>query len=154
MTASTLLLYITAALLLQVAVGVAIALARRHTNQKSATAAASAGSVRPAAPALREFRVVRREYADPSGTQCSFHLAPVDGQALPPFEPGQFLTFTLKVPDEAGAASAVTRCYSLSDTPDGSAYRVTIKRVPNGRSSGFFHDRVQVGDILHARPPA
>ena len=154
MTASTLLLYITAALLLQVAVGVAIALARRHASQNSPTAAASAGSARPAPPALRDFRVVRREFADPSETQCSFHLAPVDGQALPPFEPGQFLTFTLDVPDEAGAASAVTRCYSLSDSPDGSAYRVTIKRVPNGRSSGFFHDRVQVGDILRARPPA
>lgn len=154
MTASTLLLYITAALLLQVAIWVAIVLSRRNAAQASPVAAASAGSPRPAPPALREFRVVRREYADTSGTQCSFHLAPADGLTLPPFEPGQFLTFTLDVPDETGTATAITRCYSLSDTPDGSAYRVTIKRVPNGRSSGFFHDRVHVGDILRAKPPA
>ena len=57
--------------------------------------------------------------------------------------------------------SAVTRCYSLSDRPDASAYRVTIKRVARrtaGVPAGFlptdFHDRVQIGDILKAKAPA
>ena len=154
MTASTLLLYITAALLLQVAVGVAIAMSRRSARTTEGDAAANTAATRRPSSALREFRVVRREYADPARTQCSFHLAPVDGQALAPYEPGQFLTFSLGIPAEAGSATRVTRCYSLSDLPDPSAYRVTIKRVPDGQSSGFFHDHVKVGDLVQARPPA
>jgi ferredoxin-NADP reductase len=51
----------------------------------------------------------------------------------------------------------------LSDRPDPSYYRVTIKRVPApadhpefapGLSSNHFHDRVQVGDILRVKAPA
>ena len=37
-------------------------------------------------------------YEDAAQTQCSFELAPVDGLALPPFLPGQFLTFVLQLP--------------------------------------------------------
>lgn len=153
MTAPTLLFYITAALLLQVIVGIAVALARRG-GVAGDSAATPTVAPRREPPALREFRVIRREYADPAGTQCSFHLEPVDGQPLSPFQAGQFLTFSLSPPNAAGASTPITRCYSLSDTHDPSAYRITVKRVPNGQSSGYLHDRIKAGDLLWARGPA
>ena len=57
----------------------------------------------------------------------SFDLVPHDGKKLPPFLPGQFLTFELKIP---GHAKPVIRCYSLSDCPNPYKYRVTIKKNP------------------------
>jgi hypothetical protein len=110
---------------------------------------------------------VQRAFEDAARSQCSFHLEPVDGQPLPDFRPGQFLTFALDVGQGAADAAeperALTRCYSLSDRPEAAHYRVTIKRVPApadhpgyapGRASGHFHDRVQVGDVLRVKAPA
>lgn len=92
---------------------------------------------------------------------CSFYLAPHDGRPLPPFLPGQYLTFKLQIP---GQSREVTRCYSLSDSPDHSDYyRVTIKRIPpppkqpdlpSGVGSSHFHDRLQVGDIIDVKAPS
>jgi uncharacterized protein len=170
MTAFDLLGLIVAALLLQLMAGIGVSVMRRR-----AAAALSAPAAGPAVPSQsksawegwREFRVVRRAFEDAAQSQCSFHLQPVDGQPLPAFKPGQFLTFTLEVgpPDLTATAEprAITRCYSLSDRPDPSFYRVTIKRVPApadhpesapGLSSNHFHDRVQIGDILRLKAPA
>jgi ferredoxin-NADP reductase len=168
MTAPQLLAWISAALLLQLTAGISWTLWRR-----SATPAVSERAVVPVAKTDaawsggREFRVVRREHEDPARTQCSFYMQPVDARSLPAFKPGQFLTFSLDVPDGEtdGAASTrtITRCYSLSDRPDPAHYRVTIKRVPPpadhpefepGLSSNHFHDRVQVGDVLRVKAPS
>jgi ferredoxin-NADP reductase len=115
-------------------------------------------------PGLRDFRVQRKIIEDHSGSICSFYLAPVDGVPLPAFVPGQYLTFHLEIDDPATQAPKhVVRCYSLSDAPNASHYRVTIKRIapssdaPNeaeGLSSGHFHRRVQVGDVLAVKAPA
>lgn len=169
MTAPQLLAWISAALLLQLAAGVGWTLRRRQRTPSPL----STGSVKPAPrteaawPGWREFRVMKREPEDRARTQCSFYLQPVDGQPLPAFRPGQFLTFSLDVPDRAAEDGAgtrsVTRCYSLSDRPDPLHYRVTIKRVPApadqpgvepGLSSNHFHDRVQVGSVLRLKAPA
>ncbi len=110
---------------------------------------------------------MRRVFEDAAKTQCSFHLAPVDGVLLTPFKPGQYLTFSLLVADSVsgkhGIGRTITRCYSLSDCPGPTGYRVTIKRVPApagrpelppGASSSHFHDRVQEGDILRVKAPS
>lgn len=112
---------------------------------------------------FREFRVVRKVFEDESSSICSFYLQPVDGGLLPSFEPGQFLTFQLDIPDPAsGEQKSVIRCYSLSDRHGLDHYRVSIKRVPPpaglpqlppGLVSGFFHDNVQEGDVLRVRAP-
>lgn len=91
---------------------------------------------------------------------CSFYLEPHDGKPLPPFQPGQYLTFRLNV---AGSNKPVIRCYSLSDSPNHPEhYRVTIKRIgpppdkpdmPPGRGSGFFHDQLREGDIVDVAAP-
>jgi hypothetical protein len=166
-TASLLLLYIAAALLVQVAVGIGIAAWRLRKAEPAVPVALTEQVSSAAWPGWRAFRVVRREFEDTGCTQCSFYLTPVDGAALPPFRPGQFLTFALQVADIAAGAQrevrTITRCYSLSDRPDPTGYRVTIKRViapagrpelPPGVASAHLHDRVHEGDVLEIKAPA
>ena len=110
----------------------------------------------------RAFRVERRVVEDRSESICSFYLVPEDGQPLPGFKPGQFLTFRLDLPTPDGDSEQIVRCYSLSDAPAPDHYRVSIKRVPApagsphpaGRSSNHFHDHVGVGDLLQVRAPS
>jgi ferredoxin-NADP reductase len=170
MTAVELLGLIVAALLLQLMAGIGVSVMRRRAAAAMAPPAAGLEVVatpKGAWAGWREFRVVQRAFEDAAQSQCSFHLQPVDGQPLPAFKPGQFLTFTLEVGPQGSQAAAeprvITRCYSLSDRPDPSFYRVTIKRVPApadhpefapGLSSNHFHDHVQVGDILRLKAPA
>lgn len=163
MTALALFGWIVAAALLQLGVAIAVTLWRRAP----VTTTGGAATLPPAEPAAvgawagwREFRVVRREVEDAAALQCSFYLAPLDGQPLPPYRAGQFLTFSLAL-DEPDGPRTLTRCYSLSDAPDPGHYRVTIKRVPAardglppGRVSNHFHDAVQAGDVLRLRAPA
>ena len=107
---------------------------------------------------LRKFTVARK-IAECDGV-FSFQLAPHDGKPLPPFKPGQYLTFSLDIP---GRDKPVVRCYSLSDGPiHPSHYRVTSKRegpprerrdLPPGVASSYFADVVQAGDILNVKAP-
>lgn len=169
MTAAQLLGLISAALLLQLAVGIGVVLRRRRLAASTAPSQATEKAARPdlAWQGWREFRVVQRSLEDAARTQCSFYLQPIDGQPLPPFRPGQFLTFSLELAGSAvaggEAARTITRCYSLSDGPDPAQYRVTIKRVPApldhpeylpGQSSNHFHDHVRVGDVLRVKAPS
>jgi len=111
---------------------------------------------------FRKFRVDRKVMEDACSSICSFFLVPVDGKPLPPFLPGQFLTFRLDLPAAMGGTEQIIRCYSLSDAPRPNYYRVSIKRaqpplgihVPPGRSSHYFHDYVTIGSILRVRAPS
>ncbi|GHB70939.1 ferredoxin--NADP reductase [Persicitalea jodogahamensis] len=79
----------------------------------------------------------------------TFVLEPTDGDPLK-YLPGQFLTFLLKIENHE-----VRRSYSMSSAPGIDALpAITIKRVANGEVSRYWHDRVQVGTLLHALPPA
>lgn len=106
---------------------------------------------------FRKFTVAHK--VPESADTFSFHLKPHDGKPLPPFKPGQYLTFQVRPP---GAAKAITRCYSLSDCARSSHYRVTIKRCPPppetshppGACSSYFCDKVKVGDILDVKAPS
>jgi ferredoxin-NADP reductase len=107
----------------------------------------------------RKFRVARKVF------ECedvfSFYLSPHDSKPLPPFKPGQYLTFQLDIP---GRDKPVIRCYSISDSPNHpDYYRVTIKKAlpppepagaPPGIASCFFCDQVVEGDILNVKAPA
>ena len=171
MTALQLLLWINAALLVQIAVGFGVFAWRRRAAAAAppvpTSAPARSKDKNSAWPGWRKFRVARRVFEDAAQTQCSFHLEPVDGQALPPFKPGQFLTFAFDIgaasPRDGGAPATVTRCYSLSDRPAPTHYRITVKRVPApagqprlapGVASGHLHDHVHEGDVLDVKAPA
>ncbi len=108
---------------------------------------------------FRKFRVNRK--VKESEDTCSVYLMPHDGKTLPRFQPGQYLTFSLHLPDRE---KPVIRCYSLSDSALlTNYYRVTIKRVKDSRdgevsssglSSSFFHDVLSEGDILDVKAPS
>ncbi len=163
MNALQLLGYIAAAVGLQILLAVAILIWRRDPNQSARLdTAVSPRSGAVAWEGLRGFRVALRTYEDPAQTQCSFTLAPVDGVRLPPFKPGQFLTFSLAV-DGPDAPARVVRCYSMSDTPDPAQYRITVKRalappgkpdVPAGIASGWLHDQAKIGTLVDVRAPS
>lgn len=163
MTALELLTYIIAALLLQVVAGIAIGLWRRGVPSAATPPTETEEGGSGAWPGWREFRVVRRAFEDAAQSQCSFYLQPVDGLPLASFQPGQYLTFSLKVPNGDGGLRTLTRCYSLSDRPDPPSYRVTVKRMPApadhpewpaGVASNHFHDHVHAGDVLQVKAPA
>ncbi len=169
MTAPLLLTWICTAFALELAVGVTVVLVRRARRIALAAvirpAVPSAAGAVPAWSGWREFRVVQREFEDAAQTQCSFHLVPVDGVALPEFKPGQYLTTALDVTGgtEQAPPRPVTRCYSLSDRPHPLHYRITVKRVgapplaqslPPGVASNHLHDKVHEGDVLRVRAPA
>ncbi len=88
----------------------------------------------------------------------SFYLKSHDQQPLPPFLPGQYLTFRLRLPD---MAQPLVRCYSLSDSPKNyEHYRITVKELgargdaPAGRASSHLARRVEQGDILDVMAPS
>lgn len=164
MTAQGLLLLILLGILIQLLIYAGIVLFRYWLSyQDLASQAQPAGPMEnleprpepldaePAWSGTREFRVTHRKFEDAAHSVCSFHLQPADGRPLPAFLPGQFLTFEL---DTGEAGKPLIRCYSLSDRPQPDHYRVSIKRVPAGRSSNHFHDHVQVGDLLRVKAPS
>ena len=110
----------------------------------------------------RKFVVSRRQFENPAKDICSFYLTPHDQRPLPPFMPGQFLTFELPVP---GQPAPIVRCYSLSQSARvRDSYRVSIKKMgpppkapegtPPGLSSNYFHNELTEGSIVEVMAPA
>jgi len=108
---------------------------------------------------LRKFTIAHK--VEEAEGICSFYLEPHDQRPLPPFEPGQYLTFQLHIP---GQSKHTVRCYSLSDSPlRRDHYRVTIKKLPPprdqpdappGLSSTYFHEQLNEGDTVDVRAPS
>lgn len=105
---------------------------------------------------VRKFKV---KTVPEGGGVTSAYLYPHDGKKLPPFKPGQYLTFQLKLP---GEEKPLIRCYSLSDGVRDDYYRVSVKKVlpprdkpelPPGKSSSYFNDVLETGDILDVKAP-
>jgi len=65
------------------------------------------------------------------------------------YRAGQYLTFEVPL-----AGERIVRCYSLASSPERSeTHKVTVKRVPQGRGSGWFHEQVKAGTRLRVMPP-
>ncbi len=176
MTSLHLLLWIVGAILLQLTIYLGIGFGRHWQTFDALRLSAIDGGIAipsntdavetqtgvAAWTGMRTFKVTHKVLENQARDICSFHLAPQDGQELPPFLPGQYLTFKLDIPLTDGGTESVTRCYSLSDAPRSDGYRVSIKRAPPppgsahpaGRSSNYFHDHVHVESLLQVRAPA
>lgn len=119
---------------------------------------AAAAQASRAPSGFHRLRVSARRHE--SATIVSFELVPADGEALPSFVAGQFVTLRLALP----CGEKLLRTYSLSGDPaDAARWRISVKRetappgrddVPAGRGSSHLHDAVQVGDELDVAGPS
>lgn len=76
-------------------------------------------------------------------------LETLDGEPLA-YVPGQFITF--RIPQGSGS---IARSYSLSSSPhEVGLASVTVKKIPEGRGSGWMVDHVAAGMVLDVLKPA
>lgn len=102
---------------------------------------------------LRDMRVVavHKESEDVS----SFTLEAVDGQPVPDFKPGQYLSVSVTFAD----GRRQLRQYSLSDAPKRDNLRISVKReragakTPAGQVSNWLHENVERGSIVQVTHP-
>jgi nitric oxide dioxygenase len=102
----------------------------------------------------RKLRVTRK--VRESDIVTSFYLAPTDGDPLPDYLPGQYITVRIDHP----TTPTSPRNYSLSDRPGAGHFRISVKRepclvdgAPDGLISNFLHDHISEGDEIEVGPP-
>ncbi|WP_050181733.1 NO-inducible flavohemoprotein [Domibacillus robiginosus] len=85
----------------------------------------------------------------------SFYLKAKDGEPVPAYLPGQYITIRTSIP---GEEFLVNRQYSLSQAPGSDSFRISVKREadhnPEGKVSVYLHDQLQEGDTLEVSAPA
>lgn len=103
---------------------------------------------------FRKFKIDRKEKE--SSVITSFYLKPEDGDALPDYMPGQYIT--VRMPTKDG--STTMRNYSLSDKPGQNYLRISVKKevgakaeTPDGYVSSLLHDAKNTDDIIELAPP-
>ncbi|MFQ5787910.1 MAG: NO-inducible flavohemoprotein, partial [Thermodesulfobacteriota bacterium] len=79
----------------------------------------------------------------------SFYLEPVDGKTIITCKAGQYISIMLELPE----GGVVFRNYSLSYSPNGKFYRISVKREENGLVSNYLHDTLCQGDKIQINPP-
>lgn len=104
---------------------------------------------------FKPFTVIRSERE--SEVVTSFYLVPRDGQRLPLFKAGQYIT--LRVPSADGTSTTM-RNYSLSEKPGLPYFRISVKREegllkddPVGYVSHYLHSQVAVDASLEVAAP-
>ncbi|KIL51291.1 dihydropteridine reductase [Jeotgalibacillus alimentarius] len=112
-----------------------------------------AASVEGGWEGFKNFTIAKKE--EESSLITSFYLKPADGEKLPEFMPGQYVTVRTKIP---GDEYMLNRQYSLSTSYTPDYYRISVKKEaeqdPNGRVSTFLHDELNEGDTLELSVPA
>jgi ferredoxin-NADP reductase/MOSC domain-containing protein YiiM len=117
-------------------------------SRTGAAGLASPEQMVTAVPGFRPLKVARIDRE--SSSVASLVLEPVDDHPLTVPLPGQFVVLRLR-PDPD--APPILRSYSLSDLPDSSRYRVSIKKEPHGIASTYVHTRLRAGDVLDVSAP-
>jgi nitric oxide dioxygenase len=103
--------------------------------------------------ATRAVRVT--ETVRESANVLSIRFVAEDGQPLPDFKPGQYVSIAVDLP----GGRHQLRQYSLSDKPGTGSYRISVKREeaegasPAGEVSNWLHANVAEGTILHVSHP-
>lgn len=110
-----------------------------------ADARLTAVALRNAWQPMRVTKVV-----DESSVIRSFTLKPLDGSPAFSYEAGQFLTVRA-TPN--GLNKPLIRTYTASSAPSDPAYRISVKREPDGVVSNHVHDALKLGDVIEAKAP-
>ena len=108
-------------------------------------------------------KLIVKEIVNESPQVKSIYLSSVDDTPLRPNIAGQHLTFKFpfsegKLCPEPGAVdnenvSYALRSYTISNTTENNAYRISVKRESNGKVSTTIHNDLKLGDILEAKGP-
>lgn len=99
---------------------------------------------------------VVREKVRESDEITSFYLYPSDGGGVADYLPGQYISLRLFLPE---LNLMQPRQYSISCSPNGSYYRISVKREagnlqPDGMISNRLHDHIKAGDLVELSAPA
>ncbi|MEZ9231030.1 NO-inducible flavohemoprotein [Vibrio amylolyticus] len=102
----------------------------------------------------REFIVTDKNYE--SALVASFTFTPANGEKVLDYIPGQYIGVEVK---PKSAEYNEIRQYSLSQSPNGQDYRISVKREGaetehQGVVSNHLHDEVKVGDSVMLYAPA
>lgn len=73
---------------------------------------------------------------------------PLDLKEKFQFAPGQYLTFKKHIHD-----AEIRRSYSICSSPKENELRVAIKKVEQGKFSGYANDELKAGDVLDVMQP-
>jgi ferredoxin-NADP reductase len=96
--------------------------------------------------AERKLRVRLRALVWEAPGVLALELSTPDGRPLPPFEPGSHVDLTLP--------NGTMRQYSLCGDPaDTSHYRLGVRGIGSGQSSGFIHRELRPGALLTISVP-
>ncbi|WP_256759375.1 NO-inducible flavohemoprotein [Cohnella sp. WQ 127256] len=104
---------------------------------------------------FRAFTVVKK--VKESDVITSFYLVPQDGKGIATYEAGQYISVKVDIP---GESNTHIRQYSLSDAPDKSYYRISVKREdtspekPSGKVSVYLHEHMNENGVLWISAPA
>ncbi|BDH61976.1 flavohemoprotein [Lysinibacillus sp. PLM2] len=102
---------------------------------------------------FKPFKVSKKVVENQEVT--SFYLVPEDGSTLPDFQPGQYITVRVKVPEDEYTSN---RHYTLSQASNSNEYRISVKREdacdPKGVVSNYLHNNVNEGDFIDISAPA
>lgn len=79
----------------------------------------------------------------------SIVLGKPSGAPLRGFEPGQHIVLKAIAAD----GKPLIRTYSLSGSPEGNVYRISIKREPGGTGSGYLQDFLEPGTEIDVSAP-
>lgn len=107
-------------------------------------------AIRWAPPVDDAFDLTVTARHEESPDVVSVTLTPLKG-SIEAYSEGQYLP--IQIPRGPGGAS-LERTYSLTSLPTDKAYRVTVKRLPEGVGSGYVHSALFPGAVVRARPPA
>lgn len=102
---------------------------------------------------FKPLKVAKKEVE--SDLVTSVYFVTEDGSPLPAYQPGQYISVRVKLPNEE---YLMNRQYTLSQANAEEGYRISVKRendnTPNGKVSNFIHDELQVGDTVDVSAPA
>ncbi|EMG50058.1 hypothetical protein G210_4929 [Candida maltosa Xu316] len=97
---------------------------------------------------FKEFKVTR--IVEESPEVKSVYFTPADGSKVPAPKRGQYVCIRWLLPGEKFECS---REYSISEFPKANEYRISVRKLPEGKVSGYIHDSLKVGDTLKVAPP-
>ena len=100
---------------------------------------------------FKPFKIVRTEKE--SDLVTSFYLAPVDGQPLPAYKAGQYITVRMSIP---GQKYLMNRQYTVSEANNQNEYRISVKHEndPQGIVSNYLHTGYEQGTEIDVSAPA